>query len=216
MAEVWNFITNFDDWLRTLILTYQQWTYLILFIVLFCETGLVIMPLLPGDTLLFSMGTLAAGKCGIEIHYLVPVMIAGAILGDTTNYWIGRWIGPKVFHKDNAKYLNKEHLHRAHAFYERHGGKTVAIARFIPVIRAFAPFVAGVGSMNYMRFLFFSVVGSIAWVCTFTLAGFFFGRIPLVEAWAPQISLAIISIICCIIIVGIVKQVLRARRGSGE
>ena len=207
-----DFIVNFDDWLVQFLATYHQWAYLILFLVLFCETGLVIMPLLPGDTLLFTMGMTAASCKSIEMQYLLPVMMAGAILGDTANYWVGRWIGPKVFHKDSAKYLNKEHLHRAHAFYEKHGGKTVSIARFIPVIRAFAPFVAGVGSMSYARFVIFSVVGSICWVGFFTTAGYYSAHVPFIKEWGMQISLAIIGIICISIIVGVIKQVLRARR----
>lgn len=208
------FISHIDDNAREFFKLYHQWAYLILFIVLFCETGLVIMPFLPGDTLLFSMGTFAASCPGISMRYLLPVMMAGAILGDTANYWIGRWIGPKVFHKDNAKFLNKEHLHQAHAFYGKHGGKTVSIARFIPVIRAFAPFVAGVGSMDYVRFLFFSVLGSICWVSLFTLAGYFFGHIPFVQDWGPQISLLIILIISIGIVIGIVKQILRSRKAA--
>jgi membrane-associated protein len=143
-----------------------------------------------------------------------PLLCLAAVLGDSTNYWIGRWVGPKVFHKDNARFLNKEQLHRAHRFYEKHGGKTVSIARFIPVIRAFAPFVAGIGAMNYARFVFFSVIGTLAWMTVFVLGGFLFGRHPLVQKYFTLVCLIIILVICTLIVTGAIRQFLRARRAT--
>jgi membrane-associated protein len=172
--------------------------YLTLFLVLFCETGLVIAPFLPGDSLLFVCGSLAATPemqaHGFELSWLLPLLMVAVILGDSTNYWIGRFIGPKIFHKENVRFLNKEHLHRAHAFYQKHGGKTVFIARFLPILRTFSPFVAGIGKMNYARFLLFSVTGTIAWICTFVLLGYFFGGAKFVQDNFFVVVIAIIII----------------------
>lgn len=175
--------------------TYPRWSYLILMAVIFCETGLVIAPFLPGDTLLFLVGTLAAKDSdGAQLNvWSVWLLLAlAAVLGDNCNYWIGRLIGPKIFHKENVRFLNKEHLHRAHEFYQRHGGKAVVIARFAPILRTFAPFVAGIGSMYYPRFVAFSVFGSLAWIATFVFGGYFFGGMPVVN---QNISLVFIAIL---------------------
>ena len=196
---------------------FENWIYLILFAVVFCETGLVVMPLLPGDTLLFAAGvwsgiTLNGGKDNVlEIWFVMPLLCSAAILGDTANYWIGRWVGPKVFHKDHAKFLDKENLHRAHVFYEKNGGKAVFLARFIPLIRCFAPFVAGVGTMPYRRFLSFSVLGTASWMSIFVLGGYFLGHIKLVREWFFPVCLILAGIGFVIIVSTIIRQILKGR-----
>lgn len=187
-----DFILHLDVHLGQIIQEYGVWTYLILFLIIFCETGLVVAPFLPGDSLLFAAGAFAAiGAFHVEQLWLV--LCAAAIMGDSTNYWIGRFIGPKVFQKESSKLLNKKHLDRTHAFYEKHGGKTVIIARFMPIIRTFAPFVAGIGAMRYLRFLTFSVFGTFLWISTFVFAGYFFGNIPFVKNNFTLVVFAIIG-----------------------
>jgi membrane-associated protein len=159
--------------------------------VLFCETGLVLTPFLPGDSLLFAVGAIAATGA-LDVQTLLGLLILAVILGDSSNYWVGRALGPKVFHADTARFLNKKHLERTHQFYEKHGGKTVILARFLPIVRTFAPFVAGIGRMSYRRFLLFSVGGAVLWVGLFVLAGYFFGNIPIVK---KNFSLVIMAII---------------------
>ena len=198
---------HLDKHLGELIAHYQGWTYLILFVIVFCETGLVVTPFLPGDSLLFMAGTFAA-RGDLELAWLMLVLAAAAILGDTVNYWIGNKVGPKVFHKENVRFLNKKHLERTHRFYEKHGGKTIIIARFVPIIRTFAPFVAGIGSMTYGRFLLFNVVGGIAWVLVFVLGGFRFGNLPYVK---KNFTLVIMVIIIISVIPAVVEFI-RARR----
>ena len=175
-----DFILHLDTHLGQLISEYGVWTYLILFLIVFCETGLVVTPFLPGDSLLFAAGAFAAlGAFHVEQLWLT--LASAAVLGDSTNYWIGRFVGPKVFSQEKSKLLNKKHLDETHAFYERHGGKTVIIARYLPIIRTFAPFVAGIGAMRYPRFLLFSILGTCLWISTFVFAGYFFGNIPFVK-----------------------------------
>ncbi|MCU0599641.1 MAG: DedA family protein [Desulfobacterales bacterium] len=188
-----NFILHIDIHLKELCTNYGTWVYLILFIIIFCETGLVVTPLLPGDSLLFAVGSMAA--IGALDLWLVILLISGAaILGDTVNYSIGHYVGPKVFHDEHARFLNKEYLRRTHSFYERHGGKTIVIARFLPIIRTFAPFVAGIGSMTYPKFLFYNVFGGIFWVLTFILAGYWFGSIPLIKNNFSMVIMALVII----------------------
>ncbi len=161
-----------DNW-ATL---FGPWLYVILFAVIFCETGLVVTPFLPGDSLLFVVGTLTARpESPIELWSVMALLTVAGVLGDAVNYAIGRRLGPKVFSREDSWLLNKRHLLRTHAFYERHGGKTIIFARFIPIVRTFAPFVAGIGAMGYRRFAFYNVTGAVAWVMLFTLAGYFFG-----------------------------------------
>jgi membrane-associated protein len=174
---------------------YPQWSYFILMAVIFCETGLVIAPFLPGDSLLFLVGTLAANDADgpqLNVWSAWLLLALAAVLGDNCNYWIGRLTGPKIFHKDNVRFLNKEYLHRAHEFYQRHGGKAVVIARFAPILRTFAPFVAGIGSMSYGRFVAFSVCGSLAWIAAFVFGGYYFGGMSAVK---QNFSLVIIAIV---------------------
>jgi len=175
-----DFILHIDTHLDVLISGYGIWVYLILFLIVFCETGLVVTPFLPGDSLLFAVGAFAA-RGAIDLAVAFILLAAAAILGDTVNYWAGQVIGPKVFHSESSRFLNRKHLLRTHQFYERHGGKTIIIARFMPIIRTFAPFVAGIGRMSYMHFVSYNVIGAIAWVAIFVVGGYFFGNLPIVR-----------------------------------
>ncbi|MBP8976189.1 MAG: DedA family protein [Bacteroidetes bacterium] len=185
------FVLHLDVHLFELCTTYGAWVYGIIFVVLFCETGLVVTPFLPGDSLLFAVGSLAAIKA-LNLWIAIPLFIAAAFAGDTVNYWIGAYVGPKIFYKENVRFLNKEYLERTHRFYEKHGGITILIARFLPIIRTFAPFVAGIGSMTYLRFLIYNLSGGILWVLLFVLGGYFFGNIPFIQ---EHFSLVIIALI---------------------
>lgn len=187
-----DFVLHIDHYLQIWITDYRTWTYLILFTIIFCETGLVVTPFLPGDSLLFAAGTIAAlPEHPLSITMLIPILILAAFTGDNTNYFIGRFLGHKVYEKD-YRLIKKEYLNKTHSFYEKHGGKTLIIARFMPIIRTFAPFVAGVGTMRYPRFISFSIAGNILWVVLFSLAGYFFGNIPLVK---DNFTVAILGII---------------------
>lgn len=201
-----DFFIHLDVHLGEIIARFGAGAYAILFLIVFCETGLVILPLLPGDSLLFAAGAFAA-LGSFELPLLMLLLMAAAILGDTVNYWIGARIGPRAF-SGNVRFLKESYLKRTVEFYERHGGKTIVLARFVPIVRTFAPFVAGVGRMNYPRFLLYNVVGAIAWVTLFTLAGFFFGNIPAVK---ENFSLVILAIIL-LSMVPIAVEWLKARR----
>jgi membrane-associated protein len=174
-----DFILHMDVHLNEIIINYGAWTYGILFFVIFMETGFVVTPFLPGDSLLFAAGTFAA-LGSLNPYYLFGLLAVAAVLGDTINYSIGAYIGERAF-SGNVKFLKKEHLDRTQEFYEKHGGKTIILARFVPIIRTFAPFVAGVGTMKYSRFISYNVVGGIVWVAIFTFLGYFFGNIPFVK-----------------------------------
>jgi len=198
---------HLDRYLSAIIQQYGLWTYVILFVVIFIETGFVVMPFLPGDSLLFAAGTFAALKA-FKVGWLILVLAAAAIIGDTVNYWIGHYVGPKVFNKEKARFFKKEHLDRTHAFYEKHGGKTIIIARFVPIIRSFAPFVAGIGRMSYGKFIAYNVIGGVGWVVLLVGAGYFFGNIPVVR---KNFSLAILAIIA-LSTVPVVTEFLRHRK----
>jgi membrane-associated protein len=185
-------VLHLDKYLGQIIKDYGTVTYLFLFFIIFMETGFVITPFLPGDSLIFAAGTLA-GLGYLNIFLLYAVLCAAAILGDTVNYWIGHFIGPRAF-SGSIRFLKKEYLDRTHAFYEKHGGKTIIIARFIPIIRTFAPFVAGVGAMTYPKFIIYNVIGGMAWVALFLFGGYFFGNLPIVQQNFSFVLLAIILI----------------------
>jgi membrane-associated protein len=159
---------------------YGMWVYAILFLIIFCETGLVVTPFLPGDSLLFAIGSLAAIGA-VRVEFIIPLLISAALTGDNTNYWIGRKVGPKIFNQDKSRFFNKEYLDRTHRFYDKHGRITVILARFLPFIRTFAPFVAGIGHMTYRIFLLFSIIGAFLWVSLFILIGYFFGNLPFIK-----------------------------------
>lgn len=184
---------HLDVHLNEIIIQYGTLTYIILFLVIFGETGLVITPFLPGDSLLFAAGTFAS-KGSFDVHILFLILTLAAVIGDTANYWIGHYIGPKIFEKGNIRFLKKEYLDRTHKFYEKYGGKTIILARFIPIVRTFAPFVAGIGSMSYSKFITYNIIGGAAWVAIFTYGGYFFGNINFVKHNFSVVILAIIFI----------------------
>ncbi len=190
LTTVIDVFLHLDRYLSTIIGAYGGWTYAILFLVIFCETGLVVTPFLPGDSLLFAAGTFAALGV-LDPHVLFLLLTAAAILGDTVNYWIGHWVGPRAF-GGSIRWLRQDYLRRTELFYERHGGKTIVLARFVPIIRTFAPFVAGVGTMAYPRFVAFNVGGAVVWVGLFIYGGYFFGNLPVVRANFSLVVLAII------------------------
>jgi membrane-associated protein len=179
LKTILEFFLHIDKYLAAIISQYGAATYAILFAVIFMETGFVVTPFLPGDSLLFAAGTFAA-LGSFDIMLLLFLLIAAAFLGDTVNYWIGHFIGPVAFEKDN-RFFKKEHLMKAQHFYEKHGGIAIVVARFIPIVRTFAPFVAGISKMNYFQFLFYNLIGGLVWVGAFTLAGYFFGNVPIVR-----------------------------------
>jgi membrane-associated protein len=201
-------IIHLDAHLSGIIRTYGLWTYLILFVVIFCETGLVVTPFLPGDSLLFAAGSFAA-LGAFKVGWLCAVLAGAAILGDTVNYWIGHRIGPKIFQRRESRFFKKEYLDRTHAFYEKHGGKTIIIARFVPIVRTFAPFVAGIGRMSYGKFLGYNVVGGAGWVALFVCGGYLFGNIPVVKR---NFTVVIFGIIFVSILPGIVEYFKHRRR----
>ncbi len=186
-------VLHLDVHLMDMVQNYGIWVYGILFLIIFSETGLVFAPFLPGDSLLFVAGALC-GLDALQLHWLIPLLILAAFSGDNTNYWVGRLIGMRLFERLEGKLLKREHLDKTHSFYEKHGGKTILFARFMPIIRTFAPFVAGVGMMSYRLFLMFSALGSIAWIGSLTLAGYFFGNIPVVKNNLTLIILVVIAI----------------------
>jgi membrane-associated protein len=194
-------ILHLDQHLLVLVQDYGAWIYGILFLILFCETGLVVTPFLPGDSLLFVAGAIA-GAGSMNVHLLVVLLLAAAVLGDSLNYAIGHYIGPKVFRFDDSWFFKKAYVERTHRFFERHGGKTIVLARFVPIIRTYAPFVAGIGAMDYRRFLLFNMAGAVLWVASLTYAGYFFGNLPAVK---NNLSLVILGIIVLSISPGIVE-----------
>jgi membrane-associated protein len=198
---------HLDVHLDTVIQQYGQWTYLVLFLIIFCETGLVVTPILPGDSLLFAAGTFAA-RGSMDVNLLMGLLIVAAILGDAVNYSIGRALGPRVL-SGKHRFLKREYLDRTQRFYERYGGKTIIFARFVPIVRTFAPFLAGVGSMNYGRFALYNVTGAVLWIVLFVLGGYFFGNIPIVK---ENFTLVILAVI----VVSIMPAVIEAWRSRRE
>jgi membrane-associated protein len=206
LRSVIDLFLHLDQHLSRVIADYGVWTHLILFVIVFAETGLVVTPFLPGDSLLFAAGTFAA-LGSLDLWLVVVLLVAAAILGDTVNYWVGAWVGPRAF-SGNVRFLRKDYLDRTHAFYEKHGGKTVILARFVPIIRTFAPFVAGVGAMSYPKFITYNVVGAVLWVGLFVPAGYFFGNIPAVRKNFTLVILAIIAFS----VLPIALEAIRSRR----
>jgi membrane-associated protein len=188
-------VLHLNDYLDGWVSALGPWMYLAMFAVVFCETGLVIMPFLPGDSLLFALGALCARPgSGLELAILAPLLLVAAITGDQLNYVIGRRAGPRIFHSETSRLLNKQHLVKAQAFYEKYGAKAIVIARFAPILRTFAPFVAGIGQMRFGRFVAYNVAGGVAWVMSFLLAGYFFGQVPAVKRNFHVVIVAIVVI----------------------
>ena len=209
LSTLIDLVVHLDDHLLWVVQQYGAWIYALLFVIVFCETGLVVTPFLPGDSLLFVAGTIAAAG-GMNVHLLAVLLVVAAILGDSLNYAIGRYLGPRVFRYERSWLFRKEYLDRTNRFFARHGGKTIIIARFVPIVRTYAPFVAGIGHMDYGRFLFFNVIGALVWVILLTYAGYFFGNLPIVK---DNLSLVILIIIVLSISPAIV-EVMRARLAS--
>jgi membrane-associated protein len=207
-----DFFIHLDKYLPVIVHSFGIWVYVIVFLVIFCETGLVVTPVLPGDSLLFTLGTLAAlGSLNIEL--LMIILCIAAVGGDSANYAIGHFIGPKVFHYEDRRFFKKEYLLKTHEFYQKHGGKTIIIARFIPIIRTFAPFVAGVGAMSYSRFILYNITGGVVWVCSFLLGGFFFGNIPTVK---DNFTIVIVAIVIISVMPGFIEYLRQKRLAARE
>jgi len=185
-------LLSLDQTLATIAGQYGPWLYALLFAIIFAETGLIVFPFLPGDSILFIAGTVTAGAAGLNVHLLVALLIVAAIAGDSVNYAIGHYIGPKVFDKPDSRWFRQEHLRRTQAFYDKYGGVTIIIGRFVPIIRTFAPFLAGVAGMSYRRFLSFNVIGGVLWISSLVYAGYLFGNIPWVK---NNLSLIVIGIV---------------------
>lgn len=209
LTQLAGLLLHLDQHLFEFAQAYGAWIYGLLFVIVFCETGLVFTPFLPGDSLLFVAGTLA-GVGAINVHLLVVLLIVAAVLGDSLNFSIGRWLGPRVFRMEESWFFSRKHLDRAKAFYDRHGGKTVVIARFVPIVRTYAPFVAGVGAMDYRRFLLFNVGGAVLWVVLLCYAGYLFGNIPVVRNNITKVIFGIIILS----VLPVVVEYLRARKDS--
>jgi membrane-associated protein len=200
-----------DRHLAEIVESYGLLTYAILFAVVFCETGLVVTPFLPGDSLLFAAGALC-GPTELSVQVLIPLLCVAAILGDAVNYWIGFLVGPGFLAKGKVRFIKREHLEQTQRFYERHGGKTIILARFIPIVRTFAPFVAGIGRMSPARFFAYNVVGGIVWVVSFTLLGYFFGSMPVVKENFSLVVLAIIALS----VLPLLSKLWKSRRSSAD
>ncbi len=199
-------LLSLDQSIALIATQYGAWFYAIVAAIIFVETGVVVFPLLPGDSLLFLAGTVVA-SAGLDVHLLVFILALAAVAGDSLNYAIGRYVGPKVFERPDSRWLRKSYLERTHRFYERYGGVTIIIARFVPIVRTFAPFLAGVGAMSYPRFLTYNVVGGVAWVALLTYAGFYFGNIP----WVKQNLTFIVLVIVVVSLVPAIVTFLRER-----
>ncbi len=210
LAAFIDIVLHLDAHLLALTQQYGVWVYAILFLIIFCETGLVVMPFLPGDSLLFVAGALC-GMGTLELGLLAPLLMLAAFSGDNTNYWIGRLIGARLIQRANSRFIKREHLEKTHAFYERHGGKTILFARFLPIIRTFAPFVAGIGLMRYRLFVLFSALGSVVWIGSFTAGGYFFGNIPIIK---NNLTLMVLGIIMVSLLPAIREFIRHRRQGS--
>ncbi|MGA9962537.1 MAG: DedA family protein [Azonexus sp.] len=207
LTQFIDIVLHLDKHLAILVQQYGLWIYGILFVIIFSETGFVVTPFLPGDSLLFVAGALAAiGEGGMDIVTLIGVLTLAAVLGNTVNYHVGRFLGPKVFHWENSRFFNRDALVKTHAFYEKHGGKTLVISRFLPLFRTFAPFVAGIGAMSYAKFTMFNLIGALAWVVSLCLAGYWLGNMPWVKANLTLIIIGIIIVSLVPVAVGWLKH----------
>lgn len=206
--EILQNLLHFDTYLASIIGTLGPLTYVFLFLIIFAETGLVVTPFLPGDSLLFAVGTLA-GSGFLNIWVVYITLLIAAILGDTVNYWIGHHLGLRVFSKQNSKIFKRSYLEKTSEFYVKHGGKTIILARFVPIVRTFAPFVAGVGKMHYRTFIFYNVIGGFLWVTSLTFAGYFFGQIPLVKANFEYIVIGIVLFSTLPVLVEVIRHKLK-------
>ena len=214
VKEFWKVITHLGDYLGAWSQSMGGWLYALLFLVIFCETGLVVTPFLPGDSLLFAIGAICAAEgSALRVELITPLLVVAAVLGDAVNYSVGRTLGPKVFSSEKSRLLNKKHLLQTQKFYEKYGGKTIIIARFIPIVRTFAPFVAGIGQMQYRRFFLFNVVGAIAWVALFIPAGYLFGNLEFVK---KRFHIVIFAIIFLSILPAVIEFIRERRRLANE
>ena len=212
MQKLIDIFLHVNEHLEKLAADYGPWIYGLLFLVVFCETGLVVTPFLPGDSLLFVAGALSALPTNdLNVHLMVALMIVAAIVGDAVNYTIGRLFGEKLFSNPNSKIFRRSYLDKTHAFYERHGGKTIILARFVPIVRTFAPFVAGMGHMSYRHFAMYNVVGALLWVLLFTYAGYLFGDLPIVQ---ENLKLLIVAIIVLSVLPGVIEVIRHKRAAS--
>lgn len=211
IQQFFDFILHLDKYLEDIVREYELMTYLILALIIFCETGLVVTPILPGDSLLFAAGLITAKTGILNVWLLIPLLFMAAILGDNTNYFFGRYLGNRVFTRDYW-FLKRKYIDRTQEFYEKYGGRTLVIARFVPIVRTFAPFVAGVGNMAYQRFIGYCIAGGILWVSALTLAGYYFGQIPFVKNNFELVIFGIIGVSLLPIIVEVVKAKLRSRK----
>lgn len=211
VSAIIDIVMHAERYLDTFAQQYGVFVYILLFLIIFCETGLIVTPFLPGDSLLFAIGALAA-RGTLDVVIVAIMLPLAAIIGDNVNFHIGRWVGPRVFHYEKSRWFNPRHLKDAHAFYERYGGITITLGRFIPIVRTFVPFVAGVGDMKYAQFMFYNVLGGLIWVIGFLAAGFFFGNIPFVKANFKLVVVGIIAVSFIPIAAAMVKRMLLKMR----
>ena len=209
LASLIDFVLHIDQHLIELTQTYGLWIYAILFLIVFCETGLVVTPFLPGDSLLFAAGAVAA-LGGMNVHIAAGLLLAAAVIGDAVNFAIGKYFGEKLFAKPDSRVFKREYLDKTHAFYEKYGGKTIILARFVPIVRTFAPFVAGMGDMHYGRFIRYNIIGALMWVGLLTYAGYFFGELPVVK---NNFGLVVIGIIV-VSVLPMVVEIAKAKWGK--
>lgn len=215
MGKIINIMLHFDKYLNLVIQNYGMWTYALVFLIIFCETGLVVTPFLPGDSLIFATGALAA-RGSLSIITLFIIFLSAAIIGDTVNYHIGKKIGAKIFEKEDIKYINKQHLKKAQNFYKRHGSMTIVLGRFIPIIRTFVPFVAGIGEMHYSKFIIYNMLGGIMWVSLFLGGGYFFGNLPVIKENFSYVVIGIIIISIIPAVIAFIKEKMSSSDNENE
>jgi membrane-associated protein len=214
LKQLLDYVLHIEGHLDALIDQFGPWIYVLMFLVIFCETGLVVTPILPGDSLLFALGAFAARPEGLNLGLLIGSLVVAAILGDSVNYWIGSLVGPRIFRGENVRFLNRRHLDRTHDFFERYGGKTIILARFVPIVRTFAPFVAGMGRMTYRHFMAYNVVGGIVWIMLFLVGGYLFGSHPWVRKNFAAVILGIIVVSVLPAVYEFVREWRKRRRES--